>query len=794
MLVQRLYVGKHSTRKADTLVCALALASCAFGCGDDAKSETGAKASSAELADKGVGATPAAIPADQPGTDDGLRSHLNLQSLVHLADIDQGGLLLDFGSPARAKYTSGEFKTGWLKDGREGDTDFTYVGAAGRVYLPIEGQGPFALRVRLKSLSTKNLQLFVNNEMLQAVKLEGQGFSEHEIALPANVLHAGENQVLLRFGDTTKLEGQDVAAAIDYVRVVRASADPAAPIVQSDLKTLPLYGSLVREVSVGDSKRKALAIAAPSVVSYYIEVPPKAALSLRVGQSAGAGATAKVRVTPAGEAATEIYSQALGTSWQDKVVSLDRFGGQVVRLDLIAEGGGQVAWSSPLIVVPKVELADATHAKNVIILLIDTLPANKLQVYNDKSRVKTPVLDAIAREGAVFEHAQSPENWTKPSVASILTGLYPMTHRTKQDDSKLPQSALMLSEAFKQASFDTATFLANGYVSDKFGFDQGWDHYTNYIRENRTTTAENVFRETADWIQAHKEKRFFVYVQTIDPHVPYDPPDEYLKMYDADPYEGIIAPRKTPEQLEQAKRNPPAVKFNERDRARLNALFDGEVSYHDKHLGVFIERLRSMGVYDQTAFVIVSDHGEEFFEHGSYGHGHSLYQELLHVPFIVRMPGVVPPGKRIPESVGTLDVAPTVLAMTGLPVPEVMEGVNRLDHMRGDVPARPAVAFSDFLDDRRAIRAGRYKLILRGVNATLFDLEKDPLEQTELPIDKNPIAMRYCRTMLGQFLGARDRHNWLTADSSKQSVELQQEAADMDPKTKAGLKALGYAN
>ena len=87
----------------------------------------------------------------------------------HLADIDQGGLLIDFGSPARAKYTSGEFKTGWLKDGREGDTDFTYVGAAGRAYVPVEGTGPFALRMRLKTLGTKNLQLFVNNEMLPAV-------------------------------------------------------------------------------------------------------------------------------------------------------------------------------------------------------------------------------------------------------------------------------------------------------------------------------------------------------------------------------------------------------------------------------------------------------------------------------------------------------------------------------------------------------------------------------------------------------------------------------------------------
>ena len=300
--------------------------------------------------------------------------------------------------------------------------------------------------------------------------------------------------------------------------------------------------------------------------------------------------------------------------------------------------------------------------------------------------------------------------------------------------------------------------------------------------------------EAIEWIEQHRTERFFAYVHTIDPHVPYDPPDELLKKYDAAEYTGVVSPRKTPDQLEAAKRNPPAIKFNERDIARLNALYDGEVSYHDVYFAKFIEKLRTLGLYDQTAFVITADHGEEFNEHQSYGHGHSLYQELLHVPFLVRQPGVVPAGKRISESVGTLDISPTILTMAGVKVPDVMEGVDRVPHMRGDIPALPAVAFSDFLDDRRAIRASRYKLILRGVNATLFDLKTDPNEQKELDLASHPIAMRYCRIMLGQFLGAKDRKNWLSADQKAPSVELKQEATELDEKTKKELKALGYAN
>jgi len=352
----------------------------------------------------------------------------------------------------------------------------------------------------------------------------------------------------------------------------------------------------------------------------------------------------------------------------------------------------------------------------------------------------------------------------------------------------------MVSEVYKEAGFTTGSFIANGYVSNKFGFDQGWDHYTNYIRENKRTEAENVFKEAGDWIEANKDKRFFVYIHTIDPHVPYDPPKEFLDMYDPAEYGGVVTRRGTPDLLEKAKRRPPKVVFNERDRQRLEALHDGEITYHDKYLGVFVERLKALGLYDDVIFVVTSDHGEEFYEHGSYGHGHSVYQEMLHVPLIYRWPGTIESGKRIAATVGTLDIAPTILAATGVQIPPVMEGVNRMGHLLGVTPPGPAVAFSDFLDDRRVIQAGRWKLILRGLNVTLFDLEKDPGERRELKRRNHPIAMRYLRILLGQFVGARDRGHWLHANPAGESVKLGEEDTEIDEKTRQGLKALGYAN
>lgn len=790
------------------------IAALALGCGGDKTPQQATVAPPAPVDEPSFPAEPAAVPADQPGAGDGMRAHLNLMNLAHLADVDQGGLLLDFGTPARMKYTSGQFKTGFGKDGKDGETTWTHVGATGRVYLPFEGQGPFTLRFRVKPIGTQNLQLFMNGKSLPLLKLGETGaFGVHDLEVPAELVQPGENQLLLRFGGTTKLGGEDVAVALDYIRVMAAADKSAQPRAAQDpqgqpeaqaaaeqpgkppaAEKLPLHHELVRDVAIGGAKRKALDVRAPSKLSFYVDIPQQAALSFRVGQAEGSGATAKVRVKAEGEPSKELFSQALSPTWREQVISLADFAGKVARVELVAEGSGGVAWASPSVVVPEVKVDKAEPAKHVIVLTIDTLRADRLRVYTPKSRVETPALDQFAQEGVVFVNAQSPENWTKPSVASILTGLYPATHGTKQSDSKLSDDALMISEVFKQAGFATGTFLANGYVSDKFGFAQGWDHYTNYIRENKTTDAENVFGEAANWIEKNKDRRLFVYIQTIDPHVPYDPPAEFLKKYDAGEYGGQVSPRKTPDLLEKAKRNPPAVVFDARDHQRLEALYDAEISYHDAHFAKFIERLKQSGVYDDAMFVITSDHGEEFNDHGSYGHGHSVYQELLHVPFIVRRPGVVPAGKRIEEPVGTLDIAPTVLASAGLQVPDVMEGVDRNAHMQGQVPALPAVAFSDFLDDRRAIQAGRYKLILSGVNATFFDLGKDPGEKQELDAATHPIARRYARILLGQFLGAPDLGDWLSSEPQRPSKRLDSVKTNIDEKTREGLKALGYAN
>jgi choline-sulfatase len=717
----------------------------------------------------------------------GLQKYLDLQSMVHLADYEHQGLSIGFGTAARMKYTVGHWKTGWGKDGVDDAANaFTQVlSTHARLIVPLASDREQTLHLRIKPLLSHSVQPVLNNSALAEVPLDkGPEFADYEVSIPAGKARSGENQLVLRFGSPTAAEARDPLALVAALRI--------APKFAPGQSRKPASASVaIRPLSIGGHARSAMRVRAPATLSYFVDLPAGARLSMRVGAPKG-GVTAVVRVTPEGGSTSELWRGLLSDAWMLQQVPLHAFAGHVVRLDLGFEGQGVAGLAAPMILIDSDREAPAnTPPKNVVVVLIDTMRADHLQPYNSGTRVKTPALQALASQGVVFEAAQAPENWTKPSVASVLTGLYPASHGTKTGDAKLHDKAQLLSEVLKEAGYATGSFLANGYVSDKFGFNQGWDHYTNYIREKRSSNAENVYRDAAKWIDEHKKGPFFAYIQTIDPHVPYDPPAEMIQQYFPEPYRGVVSPRGTADQLGKAKLTPPKVVLNDEDRKYLEALYDGEVSYHDKYLGVFIDKLKRLGLYDKTLFVVTADHGEEFYDHQSYGHGHSLYQELIRVPWIVRYPGVLP--RRVADTVSTVDIAPTVLASLGVAAPAAMEGIDRTPQIMGARAPALSAAVSDFLDDRRSIRAGRYKLVLRGLTPTFFDLGKDPAELVELDLAEHPVAVRYCRVLLGQFLGALDRGDWLNADPPGRSLELKGDDAEIDEATAAGLRALGYA-
>jgi len=459
----------------------------------------------------------------------------------------------------------------------------------------------------------------------------------------------------------------------------------------------------------------------------------------------------------------------------------------VSRIELVADGGA-LRLLAPAIVEPLPEGAAAPRPiRNVLLVLVDTLRADKLGPYRQDTRVQTPGLLRFAERATTMLHAHSQENWTKPSVATLLSSLMPWEHATTQHESVVPRTVRMLPEILKDDGFHTGAFICNGYVSDRFGFGRGWSTYRNYIREGRRTMAEFVAADVLQWLDARPtDKPFFLYVHTIDPHVPYRPPAEHLALYGDPSYRGRVDFSRDATLLENVKLG--RLRLDDRDKAHLQALYDGEITYTDVHFAAILDGLDRRGLSDDTMVVLTSDHGEEFWDHGSVGHGHSVYEELLHVPLFVRLPGE--PARRLRDSVGLVDVMPTILEALGRPLPENLSGRSFLPSLRGAGYDAPQATVSGFMEHWRTVNVGRYKLVQRpGHPPVLYDLAEDPGETTNVA-DAHPLILGWLRGLLGASLDATRGASTPTASARRPAHAA--ETTAIDPETAAQLRALGY--
>ncbi len=751
----------------------------------------------------------------QPATDDptavgtpwaGTSKALDLIDHVHLADVYHHGEFVDFGTAARFKYSLGGWMSGWGNDTLMNGVAFTWATKSpSRLYFSLDEAKPLTFEIRVKKGGIDVFSTYLNDKPLQRTSIKSNDWEIHRIEATQEQTKAGENYFKLIYKESDKMvDGIHAAFAVDYLRIIPQGTNTPKGF------TPPHVASLKQRLKVKDRERASLMLSSNTTLAYHAQIPANAFLCLagafasEPGQEKVVEIKLKVRVTNAdGGPPADLFDGVYGISdWKEDMVDLGSVAGKLARIELIVSGpaDARLALGDPAIRIKqhKVEIPDK-KVKNVIVLLIDTLRADKLTAYA-KTRVKSTVFEKFAGESALFERCQANSNWTKPSCASVLTGLHPDSHKARGHSSRLASSVKMASEIFLEAGFSTGAFIANGYLAKEFGFNRGWTKYVNYIRETKNTDAQNVFKESLEFIKEQTDKPFFTYIQTIDPHVPYDPPDEFLKIYDAQSYDGPVRPRSTGNILEQYKRKK--VELNARDKRRLEALYDGEINYHDVHFGHFLDGLKTLGVLDDTIIIACSDHGEEFFDHDSVGHGHTLHQELLHVPLVMRAPGLVPRGRRISADVGLADILPTVLAATGQTIPKGMEGANLIPAANGTLEDPLGAAFSSFwseADSRNlqwSVRRGNWKMRMRGpVNTYVHNLAQDPAEKMDVD-ERHPIALRALRIALGQFIAAPDKAAWTSGQIAAQVVikpEAEEDMVEALPEDlKAQLRQLGY--
>lgn len=313
----------------------------------------------------------------------------------------------------------------------------------------------------------------------------------------------------------------------------------------------------------------------------------------------------------------------------------------------------------------------ASARPNVLVILLDTLRADHLGV-DGYERATSPNIDRFARENLRFTRAFTAAPWTPPSVATLFSGLYPSSHGMMPPDKppkegdlsqRFDKNVLTVAEILGSSGYRTAAVSSNPWITPEFGYAQGFETF-DVRMDARAEKITELGLARIERLCASGDP-FLLYLHYLDPHEPYDPPADH-RIFDGQPLRGNYSPQKV----------------EELDR------YDGEIHYLDTSLGRLFSELRAKGLYDDLVIVLLGDHGEQFDEHGHTGHGWQLYNEELRVPLVVK-PGRTPQGRSIESVVSTVDVLPTILALTGQDTPAALQGVNLLDAEA--LAARPGI-------------------------------------------------------------------------------------------------------
>jgi arylsulfatase A-like enzyme len=374
----------------------------------------------------------------------------------------------------------------------------------------------------------------------------------------------------------------------------------------------------------------------------------------------------------------------------------------------------------------------------------------------------------------VFERAYTTFPTTTASHVSMLTGLYPRRHGVRRPTDRLDTSISSLAQHLAAAGWRTAAVTENGMLTARAGISRGFSSY----RENRepepdgkpSWTAQGTFDAAAAWMTSAAADRFFLFVHTYVVHWPYAPPpdfDLFTTWLDG----GVERPRQTASKM-----------------LKLRLSYSGEVRFGDAQLGRFMATLHRLGLAERTLVVVTADHGEEFGEHGGWGHGKTVYDEVLHVPLVLWGPGRIPAGRRVTTPVSLVDVVPTLLDLAGVPAPPDLDGESQVRRLRSAEEDPERAVFAELHDrvnpkaHRVAVRTATEKWITKaGAPGALdgYDLVTDPGETNPVT---DPAQAARGRRLLDGYLAR--------ADGSGDATPAAPEA--LDAATQNKLRALGY--
>ena len=587
---------------------------------------------------------------------------------------------------------------------------------------------------------------------------------------------------------------------------------------------------------LADVFRETLVARSPERITFALDLPSRPYLDLAIGTVDNGPVTFRVEAE-AGGARKELLKRTVSTPnrWHAVPVGLEELGGRRVALSFVLEAekeGTPGFWGTPVVrnragrarleePTPgrRAVVGDRPPPQGVILVIADTLRRDHLQPYGYE-RMNSPVLARLAGEGALFRDTIAQATWTKVSVSSIITSLYPTTHGIKDMPDRMPAGVTTLAEVYRAAGYATFATSSVPFTGRLTNLHQGVEvlHEATSLPDfdhSGSKTSRTYVDRLLEWLERNGEVPFFALLHIFDPHSPFEP---YR------PYENLWM---TPEEVAQHRKDMERAKeFIEEDFFKRQALatpeelekagldqatyvaaqkawYDSSIRAMDVEIGRLLERLHELGLADRTLIAFGSDHGEEFLEHGRPFHGYSTYGEMVNVPLLLWWPNALPGGVAVERTVQNIDLMPTLLELSRLPVPERAQGQSLLPLLAGAEPAslgwapRPAfaeralapVAFEPEEDEVEswAIVDDGWKLIRNGVRPEghpefeLFDHRNDPLNLRDVAAEHADVVETLAKKLAEWQQQARAAR-----------VEPDAEAAEASEEELARLRAMGY--
>lgn len=528
-------------------------------------------------------------------------------------------------------------------------------------------------------------EVLINNTFLKKIVFDKK--AQYEFIIPMDFLQYGSNHMTFKwkysrspYEFSMSSDKRKYAVGFSYLKFKSKSNK------SKNRKTLSKIQLNLKDRNPG------IQIPQGGIVEYFIDLPGKSQLRFRLSTRQKHLRNSMFHLAVYGEAGKKIvrhFNTNQVLSPDEHQLSLDPLGSQTVKIvfanSIRNHPNFTVKLINPVVYTPsqeevplfqKVEkekngkkrILTQRHVKkkpHVFIYLIDTLRADHLSCYG-YSRETTPNIDKFARSGILFKNCFATASWTKPAVGSILTGLYPIRHRGEDKKDKLSTEVETLAEVLKSHGYSTIHITPNVNTSKEVNFDQGVDFYT-FSQGGKHI---DLFYHSSEYLNSElfeiiektpglMHKPLFAFLHTVDPHDPYTPEKPFLKFKKKDKKRENLG---LPDYIRMKKASKG---LSQEDIDYIKSLYDCEILHNDYYFGKFIDFLKKKGLYENSIIVLVADHGEQFDEHNRLFHGHSIYNEEIHVPLIIKFPHGEYSGMQTNAVVSQVDIFPTILDYLG---------------------------------------------------------------------------------------------------------------------------------